>query len=149
MTAAHSPLGSRCWTLREPLRELLLQVTGLPMGQESTECSHPAKVDSWRGISHQVAGLGLKTKPLASPEYVALPLCTLKKKKKKKNKDWLHGKHLVRNYSQTHWRLLTRVRRGSIRAAEGLRHRESLTQRENPTWRDSRGRSLKPPCKRT
>lgn len=83
MTAAHSPLGSCCWALREPLRELLLQVTGLPMGQESTECSHPAKVDSWRGISHQVAGLGLKTKPLASPEYVALPLVRTKKEEEK------------------------------------------------------------------
>ena len=68
-------------------------------------------------------------KPLVSPECMALPLVHIRKKKQVFSK---LGKLLVRNYSQTHRRLLARVQGKRIRGTKELSHHESLTQRENP-----------------
>ena len=69
-------------------------------------------------------------KPLVSPEDMALPLVHIKKKKDKFF-SYL-GKLLVRNYSQTHQRLLARVQGKRVRGTKELTHHDSLTQSEHP-----------------
>ena len=69
-------------------------------------------------------------KPLASPESTALPLAHIRKKKGKFFSSL--GKLLVRSYSQTHRRLLTRVQGERIRGTKELNYHGSLAQRESP-----------------
>lgn len=78
-------LGTDAGHSRKLLEKALLQVTGLPVGQECTGCSQPGKGGrrGREGAEYPTKEQEWRTvKPLVSPESTALPLAHIRKKKK-------------------------------------------------------------------